>query len=192
MGQADARARLGRLVVNLSLGGDTGDFERDILRAVLRQAGTLGVQIVASAGNDWDDYLNQPVYEARQFPAALDVAGLTAVGAVQKLASDPAHLRTSLYSVRGAWVDLLAPGTLVWASGPKGQSSSANQGTSFAAPLVAGGLALWRQKYPQASALQLQDLMVRSASTQRVLSPDSVAEADPYKLTRMLDLFAAP
>ena len=192
MGRAEAQTRLGRLILNLSLGGDTGDFERDVLRAVLRQAGTLGVQIAASAGNDWDDYLNQPIYEARQYLAALDVAGLTAVGAVQKLASDPAHLRTSLYSVRGAWVDLLAPGTLVWASGPKGQGSSANQGTSFAAPLVAGGLALWRQKYPQTSTLQLQNLMVRSASTQRVPSPDSVAEADPYKLTRMLDLFAVP
>ena len=189
---AQSQNQLGSLIVNMSLGGDTGDFERDVLRTVLSQTVKYGVQLVASAGNDWTEYLDGSLYEVRQYPAALNLSNLTAVGAAEQPLADPAHLRTSRYSVRGAWVDVLAPGTLVWASGPKGEGSAANQGTSFAAPQVAGALALWRQRYPADTAPALQERLRQAASSERVLKPDPQAEADPYGLTRMLDVSTAP
>ena len=189
---AQTQNQLGSLIVNMSLGGDTGDFERDVLRKVLSQTAKYGVQVVASAGNDWTEYLSGALYEVRQYPAALSLSNMTAVGAAEQPVADPAHLRTSRYSVRGSWVDVLAPGTLVWANGPDGKESSSNQGTSFAAPQVAGALALWRQRYPADTAPALQEKLRQAASVARVLTPDSQAEADPYQLTRMLDVGSAP
>ena len=189
---AQGQKQLGSLIVNLSLGGDTGNFERDVLRTVLSQSAKYGVQVVASAGNDWTEYLSGALYEVRQYPAALNLSNLTAVGAAEQPLADPAHLRTSRYSVRGSWVDVLAPGTLVWANGPDGKDSSSNQGTSFAAPQVAGALALWRQRYPADTAPALQEKLRQAASLERVLKPDPQAEADPYQLTRLLDVGSAP
>ncbi len=189
---AQGQNQLGSLIVNMSLGGDTGDFERDVLRTVLSQTAKYGVQLVASAGNDWTEYLSGALYEVRQYPAALNLSNLTAVGAAEQPVADPAHLRTSRYSVRGSWVDVLAPGTLVWANGPDGKESSSNQGTSFAAPQVAGALALWRQRYPADTAPALQERLRQAASVTRVLKPDPQAEADPYQLTRLLDVGSAP
>lgn len=190
LGYADARFKgdLRPLVLNLSLGGDTGGFERDVLELILKQAIELGVTVVASAGNDWDDYLRGALYEPRSYPAAFDLGGLIAVGAVRKPAGS-ATLEPSAYSNRGAWVDLLAPGSLVKATDAYGQPRDTNRGTSFAAPLVAGAVALWRQKLPGASPLELQNKILENASTGRVTLP----EADRGRLTdRLLDLGGEP
>lgn len=192
LNQANSLGRLGNLVLNLSLGGDTGDFERDILKVILSGAIDLGVPVAASAGNDWDDYQNVPIYEPRNYPAALNLGGLLGVGAVQKLKSDPTRLRTSLYSDRGPWVDILAPGTSVLAVNPYGLRTDTNRGTSFATPQVAGGLALWRQKLPQARPAELQAQLVSAADTTRVVTTGMDAELDPYKLNRLLSFLSSP
>ena len=64
------------------------------------------------------------------------------------------------------------PGSLmnrfIWASGESGFYPNANgsnaQGTSFAAPRVAGVAALLRQKYPALTSSQICDLILDSAS----------------------------
>ncbi|WP_309570071.1 S8 family serine peptidase [Deinococcus sp.] len=71
---------LKRLILNLSLGGDTGGFERDVMRTVLKQAIDLGATVVTSAGNQWADYGRGALYEPRSYPAALELEGLIAVG----------------------------------------------------------------------------------------------------------------
>lgn len=190
LGYADGRFKgnLKPLILNLSLGGDTGDFERDILKLVLEQAIDLGVTVVTSAGNDWDDYLRGALYEPRSYPAALDLDGLIAVGAVRKPVGSETF-EPSGYSNRGSWIDLLAPGSLVKAIDAYGQPRDNNRGTSFAAPLVAGAVALWRQALPDASPLELQNKILENARTDRV----SLLEPDRGRLTRrFLDLSSQP
>lgn len=190
LGYADThfKGNLKPLILNLSLGGDTGDFERDILKMVLKQAITLGATVVASAGNDWDDYLRGALYEPRSYPAAFDLDGLIAVGAVRKPVGNE-RFEPSTYSNRGSWVDILAPGSLVKAIDAYGQPRDNNRGTSFAAPLVTGAVALWRQKLPEASPLELQNKILENASLEHV----NLSESDRERLTRrFLDLSREP
>ncbi len=66
-------------------------------------------------------------------------------------------------------MDILAPGSLVKAIDAYGQVREFNRGTSFAAPQVAGAVALWRQKIPAASPAELQRSIQGSADLTRVV-----------------------
>ncbi|WP_168734909.1 S8 family serine peptidase [Deinococcus sp. KSM4-11] len=187
-GEANLGGDFKRLILNLSIGGDTGGFEQDVMRVVLQQAIDLGVTVVASAGNQWTDYVRGSLYEPRSYPAALDLGGLIAVGAVRKPA-DSRSLEVASYSNRGAYVDILAPGSLVSAVDAYGQVRDFNRGTSFAAPQVAGALALWRQKFPTATPAELQRDVQDSADVTRV----TVSAEDAAHLTgRLLNLSTLP
>ncbi|RIH83469.1 type VII secretion-associated serine protease mycosin [Calidithermus roseus] len=86
-------------------------------------------------------------------------------------------------------MDILAPASLVKAIDAYGQPCDNNRGTSFAAPLVAGAAALWRQKLPEASPLELQNKLLENAGLERVNLP----EPDRERLTRrFLDLSREP
>lgn len=80
------------------------------------------------------------------------------------------------FSVNGPWVSVAAPGTEIISLDPANATSLANQtvddkggaqpiqGTSFAAPYVAGLAALVRQRYPQLSAAQVMNRIKTTAS----------------------------
>jgi len=120
--------------------------------------------IVNSAGNlkePCTDAANgpnprQPIYIVT--PAwfseyVLSVAAVDANGAVAE------------FSIQGPWVNIAAPGTDIISLNPAGNglantsfeggSQHPIQGTSFAAPYVAGVATLVRQKFPELSALQV-------------------------------------
>jgi serine protease len=121
-------AENGAQVINLSLGGprNSGVLQKAIDFAVSR-----GVVVVAAAGNTGGRV---------QFPGASDgVIGVSAVGPDDKLAK---------FSSRGDGVDLAAPGvnvvqqTICKGGREKCESFSSYNGTSMAAPHVAGAAAL--------------------------------------------------
>jgi subtilisin family serine protease len=109
-------------VINISLVGP----DNTVLRQVVNRMIARGHIIVAAVGNDGP--AAPPLYPA----AYPDVVGVTAVDA---------HRRVLLEAERGAQVAFAAPGAdMAAASYPEGYSNV--RGTSFAAPLVAGLLAL--------------------------------------------------
>lgn len=117
-----AAARPSVRVVNLSLGSRFASrVERDALAAV--RASRTDLVVVASAGNDGRELPN--------FPAGL--AGVLSVGASER--AGDGRWAVADFSNRGD-VDVLAPGVAVpsWWEG----SLMALDGTSFAAPAVAG------------------------------------------------------
>ncbi|MDO0914525.1 proprotein convertase P-domain-containing protein [Streptomyces sp. DT2A-34] len=122
------------VAANMSLGAGrwtsacTSDPRKYIIDALL----TEGVATVAAAGNNgYSDAVNAPGC----------VASAVTVGST----TDDDQLST--FTNRGPLLDLLAPGTSIVSSVPGGAYASKN-GTSMAAPHVAGALAVLKQTYP--------------------------------------------
>ena len=107
-------------LVNLSLGTYVYD---EALHASVRALDTMGIPVIASAGND---NTSKPFYPAA-FPEVLGVCSSTR------------HTRVkAAYSNFGPWVSLCAPG-LQYVTRPL-QHGDIASGTSFAGPMVAGTL----------------------------------------------------
>jgi serine protease len=115
--------RNGAQVVNLSLGGT----ERDpMLADAIEKAVAAGVIVVAAAGNSGDS--GDIMYPAAH-PAVI------AVGATS------ADDRAAIFSTRGDYVDVAAPGSMILSTSPGG-GYRFESGTSMAAPFVAAAAAL--------------------------------------------------
>ncbi len=132
----DAGAR----VINLSLGGPDPD---PVLDSACAYAFSRGTVLVAAGGNS---YLagNRVQYPAAS-PNVVAVAAVDASG-------NPAG-----FSNTGRHIDLAAPGQDVLAAAPGG-GFDRQSGTSFAAPHVAGAIALVAAANPALSAAQLADV----------------------------------
>jgi subtilisin family serine protease len=160
----------GANVISLSL-GLTHDA-RPVERAV-EYAADRGVVLVAAAGNRGTDTAIMPCVD---FPADRDE--VIAVAAV-----DDAFLRAP-WSSYGGEVALSAPAVDILST--HGATSWARwSGTSFAAPLVAGGAALLLERYPGLAPAQVKDVLQATAQ------PYPVAPTPPDTMgTGVLDLAA--
>ncbi|MFE6075849.1 S8 family peptidase [Paenibacillus sp. NPDC057886] len=115
-------ANNGIQVVNLSLGGPTGEA---FLQAAVQYAWDQGAVIIAAAGNDNTSY---PIVPA-SYPNVIAVA-----------ATNPSDLKSN-FSNYGSWVDMAAPGDTILST-YLGGSYAYLSGTSMAAPHIAGVAAL--------------------------------------------------
>ncbi|MER7704210.1 type VII secretion-associated serine protease mycosin [Kitasatospora sp. NPDC097605] len=167
----------GAKVVNMSIGGPTGADADE--RAAVKYALDKDVVLVASTGNDGDK--GSPV----DYPAAFP--GVVAVGAV-----DQNGLIWNKSSF-GPETTLVAPGAEI----PHASAKSSNgygiaNGTSDATAYVSATAALIRAKYPDLSAGQVINRMIKTATPPAdgsavpsnrygygVLSPAKALEANP-------------
>lgn len=130
----------GAKIINIS--SDTQNKKDDpTLAAAVADAVRKGALIVAAAGNDGADGKFADTYPAA-YPGVLAVA-----------ASDRNDER-AFFSQAGNFVDIAAPGVGMVSTVPQGGQCTAD-GTSFAAPYVAGVAALLKQKYPEWDAAQI-------------------------------------
>lgn len=136
LAQAEAR------VVNMSIVGP----DNAVLAATVRALQTRGVLIVAASGNDGP-------HAKPLFPAAYP--GVIAVSAVD------ARRRVLPEASGGAHVSFVAPGADLLAASPDGRYQRV-RGTSFAAPLVAGLLAVELSR-PGAEASHIVDQLAAQA-----------------------------
>ncbi|WP_243094892.1 S8 family peptidase [Thermus thalpophilus] len=161
----------GPTVLNLSLGGDT---PVEALKLALQAALGQGIPVAAAAGNQGNQ--GSPAH----YPAAYDLPGLVAVGALEATQGSWAP---APYSTRGPYVDLAAPGTDLNCTQPGGTMGTCT-GTSFATPLVAGAMALWLGAQPTLPPAQLQAQLEQYA-TPLPFPPQEVGKG-------MLDLSVKP
>ncbi|MGY0007336.1 type VII secretion-associated serine protease mycosin [Micromonospora sp. I033] len=132
-------------VVNLSV---VLYADHPAVRAAIAYAVRRDVVVVAAAGNLHD------TGDPRPYPAAYDgVLGVGAIGADGTRAA---------FSQTGPYVDLVAPGTDVLMAAPR-QGHHRAEGTSYAAPFVAGTAALLRQYRPELGAAEVARRIVTSA-----------------------------
>ncbi|MCD9880988.1 type VII secretion-associated serine protease mycosin [Streptomyces guryensis] len=127
-------------IINIS--SDTANKKSDsTLESAVTAAVNSGALVVAAAGNDGADGKSAKTYPAA-YPGVLAVA-----------ASDRNDER-AYFSQAGDFVDVAAPGVDMVSTVPKGGQCTAD-GTSFAAPYVAGVAALLKQKHPTWKAAQI-------------------------------------
>ncbi|MEV0094316.1 type VII secretion-associated serine protease mycosin [Streptomyces sp. NPDC050738] len=138
----------GARIINIS--SDTvGRQDNADLRASVGRAVNAGALIVAAAGND-----GQSGESADTYPASYE--GVLAVAASDR------NDERAFFSQPGKFVDVAAPGVGMVSTVPKGGQCTAD-GTSFAAPYVAGVAALLKSKHPDWNAKQITTRIEESA-----------------------------
>ena len=146
----------GARILNVSLNGDGTSPDLD---DALRYANDRGATIVASAGNNSRDIDAQPSYPASsQVPAVLTVTATERSGALLAVAN---HGPRS--------VDIAAPGATILSTA-RGSGYELRQGTSMAAPFVAGALAVLAAARPDLPQSALRDALAQSATRTAPLS----------------------
>ncbi|MEV8323876.1 S8 family serine peptidase [Kitasatospora sp. NPDC056731] len=167
----------GAKVVNMSVGG-TSRFDSPAREAV-NYAASKDVVLVAATGNNGDSL------SGVQYPAAFP--GVVAVGAVDRQG------RLWEKSSYGPETTLVAPGAEIYRASAKTSAGyGVGNGTSDATAYVSATAALIRAKYPELSAGQVINRMIRTATPPRdgsavpgsrygfgVLAPAKALEADP-------------
>lgn len=158
-------AELGARVVNLSWNGSSSSTN---LRNMVDELAEQGVLLVVSAGNDATGNAS--------YPAGYD-------NCMSAGATDRFDHRLD-FSNFGDYVDIAAPGTELKSCFPTGVSQYAEcEGTSFAAPLVAGGAALLWSHLPRLSLSTLRTALESTGT--------ATTGFDEHHTVRRLDLGAA-
>ncbi|PTT06629.1 S8 family peptidase, partial [Caulobacter sp. HMWF025] len=165
----------GARVINLSLGGDgplSPTFE-----AALGRAAAAGVVIAASSGNDG---LADPGWPGRYATDPRFQGAVLAVGALSKDGTLASFSNRAGVSANGY---IAAPGEDV-ITGCEPGSCWRVAGTSFAAPHVAGALALLLQAFPNISGRDAVDILLRTAEDRGASGTDSLYGRGALDLTR--------
>lgn len=149
----------GAKVINMSFGKGFSDHS-DWVRDAIAYAGKNDVLIVAAAGNDGsntDEVENYPDDQIGTGPEISDT--FLKVGATTY--NYDSDLVAGFSNYGKSSVDVFAPGEQIYSCYPKNKYEFA-QGTSMAAPLVAGIAALIFSQYPTLSAKDVKNIIMES------------------------------
>jgi subtilisin family serine protease len=166
-------------IIDLSLAGDEplgAKFEASLGKAV-----KSGAVIIIAAGNDSRPL---PAWPARYASDPRFAGSIVAVGAVNKQ-GEMADFSDRAGPARAAYIS--APGQKV-VTDCDAQTCALISGTSFAAPHVAGALALLMQAFPNMTGRQALDLILRSAQGAGGVDGDTVygrGRLDVYRAYQM-------
>ena len=166
----DAARQAGARVINLSIGGSEAS---SAIKDAVRRATNAGLIVVIGAGNDGSA---NPTGLARELaaiaPGQVIIVGALGVGDLPNVKYD----QMVSYSNRaGSNINsfLAAPGFLVRVAYGEG-SYDIVSGTSFAAPVVAGAVALIAQAFPSLTAQQIVSLLYITADDLGTAGADAV------------------
>ncbi|MCA9836806.1 MAG: S8 family serine peptidase [Trueperaceae bacterium] len=141
-------------IINLSLGSDKYSLATDY---VIAKAAKAGVLVVAASGNSGDEKVLFPAYRSvalTNFPAPYNRLSVGSVNAGDE---------KSPFSTYGYTVELTAPGESIYGPAPDMMVASWT-GTSMAAPVAAGALALALGEELNVARNDLIDTLVDTAT----------------------------
>jgi hypothetical protein len=142
----------GAKVINLSLGTNV---DVAALKAEIDYATSRGIYVVASAGNEGNS-------STLTYPAAYAKTGNNAKYLLSVGSSGLDNSYLSSFSNRGPALELVAQGEQFYSAYPGNQIAQV-KGTSFAAPIVAGTLALLSTETTSTNAANLESYLLSSS-----------------------------
>jgi subtilisin family serine protease len=149
----------GAMVVNMSFGKAYSPYQSEVIEAI-RYAESKGVLLVHAAGNsskdiDVENNFPRPQYEgmSSKFTNWIEVGASTRY---------KKRLAASFSNYGDEMVDVFAPGLEIYSTVPQSEYL-VTQGTSMAAPMVAGLAALLKSYYPELTMFQIKDIILKSA-----------------------------
>lgn len=149
----------GAKVINGSFGKDFSPQKKWVYEA-LQYAAKKDVLFVHAAGNDAKNIDVEPNFPNDSDDKVTELASTTITVGSLTLTAD----LTSDFSNYGKInVDVFAPGSQIYATTPNNKFAYL-QGTSMAAPNVAGVAALIRSYYPKLSAVQVKQILIGSTT----------------------------
>lgn len=152
----------GAQIINMSFGKGYSPHQREVFEA-FEYANSKGVLLIHAAGND-----NANLDESPNFPAVkysfqkekLDL--LLTIGASTRFPKEKLAADFSNYGQTS--VDVFAPGHDIYNTVPQSEYKKLN-GTSMAAPMVAGVAAMLKSYFPTLTMSQIKDIMLKSAKS---------------------------
>ncbi|HNP19151.1 MAG TPA: S8 family peptidase [Fulvivirga sp.] len=151
----------GAQIINMSFGKPYSPQKEAVDKAV-RYAEEKGVLMVHGAGNESLDIDTHDSFPTRKLANGKSVNNWLEVGASSR--SDNHHLVAEFSNFGQKEVDVFAPGVDIYSTTPDNTYESLD-GTSMAAPVVSGAAALIMSYYPTLSAVQVIDIIKKTAKT---------------------------
>lgn len=148
----------GAKVINMSF-GKSYSWDKSIVDEAVRYAVSKDVLLVQGVGND-----NKDIDVGNNFPSRKYLNGEIASSYITVGASgfvDDETLKADFSNFGKTNVDVFAPGVKINSTTPENTYKLEN-GTSMAAPVVAGLAALIRSYYPKLTAVQVKDIILKS------------------------------
>jgi subtilisin family serine protease len=154
----------GAKVINMSFGKSYSPHQEKVFQA-FEYADSKGVLLVHAAGNDAKDIDIEPNYPTSKYSFQENpLDHFLTIGASTK---DKEELVASFSNYGQVGVDVFAPGFEIYNTVP--QSAYQNlQGTSMAAPMVAGVAAMLKSYFPTLSMLDIKFAILSSATKYKV------------------------
>jgi subtilisin family serine protease len=158
----EAAVKDGMDVINLSLGEPEIEPSRDLVVQALAGAAAAGVIPVVAAGNDYAEFGGGSITSPGSAARAITVAAVTPdrrplLASFSSAGPTPLSLQLK--------PDVAAPGVEILSSVPAREGTWASfSGTSMAAPHVAGGAALLRQRHPTWTVEQIKSALAQTGA----------------------------
>ena len=161
----------GASIINMSFGKGYSP-QKAYVDAAMQYAADHDVLLVHAAGNDSENNDTDPNFpndayktpvKAGLFKKEKNVPTWMEIGALSWKTGEKRVASFSNYGKKN--VDLFSPGVAIYSTTPDNKYA-AFQGTSMAAPAAAGVAAILRSYYPDLSARQVKDIMVKSVLAQ--------------------------
>lgn len=149
----------GAKVLNMSFGKGYS-WDKEIVDEAVKYAVSKDVLLVHAAGNDNADTDVEPNFPSRKYLDGGVASSYIVVGASDY--KDDETLKAEFSNYGKTSVDVFAPGVAINSTVPDNNKYAEEQGTSMAAPVVTGLAALIRSYYPQLSAVQVKEIIMKS------------------------------
>ena len=160
----------GMNVINMSLGEPEVEPTRDLLVSAIEGAAAAGVVPVIAAGNDFAEFGSGSVSSPGSAPSAITVAAADARDVIAGFSSSGPTPMSLLLKP-----DVTAPGVSVLSSLPASEGTfGVLNGTSMAAPHVAGAAALLKERHPTWTVAQIKSALTQTGDPVRSASGSEV------------------
>lgn len=150
----------GAEVINMSFGKAYSPHQKEVYEA-FKYADSKGVLLIHAAGNDAKDIDVEPNYPTSMYSFQTEqLDHFVTIGASTKNKDSELVASFSNYGAKG--VDVFAPGFEIFNAVPQSEYMNL-QGTSMAAPMVAGAAAMLKSYFPKLTMKEIKEIMYETS-----------------------------